>query len=599
MGDSLDDSDASGLHGAWPLRALLLLALGAAVGVSAYLLMRGDEPWRITDDRLRLAVGSLIIVGGAVFAFVLERQRWLWAVGFALAAGLAVGGVTFWAAPEDRWTAGGPWQLFSALIAVAVAAPLFQTARDFGRWSPDYRAIHAHAWTNAVLWFAAWLFVLVTFLLMMLLAELFSLLQLRFLRELLGKSWFLWMLTGGVFGGAVGMLRDRDRVIGLLQRVVTAILSVLAPVLAIGLVLFVAALPFTGLQPLWRQTASTTPILLSCILGAILLINAVIGNAPEEEGRSPVLRYSALALGAVMAPLAVVTVLSLARRIGQHGFTPDRLWAVVFVAILSAYAAAYLYALLKGRQRWGGEVRRVNLGLAVGLCLLTLLLATPLFDVGAISTRNQLARLEKGAVSPEKFDWRAMRFEFGPAGRRAVERLARSGPSAEIRAAAVDAMRMKDRYASSDDMDQPAREIVVRPNPVTLPDALRKAVLNPDLVPFPPCSRAGQCTLFWQPGAATAIALDDGCAALAPAEQTDPERRCTVQVTVFEMRGNDWQRIDRAVGAEVLTRTTTRDATREMLQREREAIERGEVELREVTRGQVFIGDRPVSRAFE
>ena len=66
-------------------------------------------------------------------------------------------------------------------------------------------------------------------------------------RDLLRKGWFGWMLVGGALGAAIGLLRDRQAVLGLLQRVATAIISVLTPILAAGLLLFVLSLPFTGL----------------------------------------------------------------------------------------------------------------------------------------------------------------------------------------------------------------------------------------------------------------------------------------------------------------------------------------------------------------
>ena len=48
----------------------------------------------------------------------------------------------------------------------------------------------------------------------------------------------------------------------------------------------------------------------------------------------------------------------------------------------------------------------------------------PLVDFGAISTRDQLARLERGRVGPDQFDWAALAFDFGPSGRAALTRLA-------------------------------------------------------------------------------------------------------------------------------------------------------------------------------
>src|SRR3546814_17187371 len=58
--------------------------------------------------------------------------------------------------------------------------------------------------------------------------------------------------------------------------------------------------------------------------------------------------------------------------------------------------------------------------------LLAAFLALPVLDFGTISTRDQLARLESGAVAAEKFDWAALAFDFGPSGRKALAELARS-----------------------------------------------------------------------------------------------------------------------------------------------------------------------------
>lgn len=50
----------------------------------------------------------------------------------------------------------------------------------------------------------------------MLLAALFGLIGLTFLHDLLAKSWLFEMLVGFAFDGAVGLLRDRERVPGTL-----------------------------------------------------------------------------------------------------------------------------------------------------------------------------------------------------------------------------------------------------------------------------------------------------------------------------------------------------------------------------------------------
>src|SRR3546814_325436 len=190
-----------------------------------------------------------------------ERVRLGWSMIFAAVVAVVTELVFWWSGAPDGgvWWVGG-WSDASLFLAIAIAAPLFQTARDQGRATFPYDEVHAHVWTNIVLWCASWAFVGVTLALAFLLSALFELIGIGVLRDLLDKEWFVALLIGGAFGGALGLFRERERVVRTLRRVVTAVLSVLAPVLGAGLVLFLLALPFTGLGALWEATKSTTPI---------------------------------------------------------------------------------------------------------------------------------------------------------------------------------------------------------------------------------------------------------------------------------------------------------------------------------------------------
>jgi hypothetical protein len=566
-------------HEPWPLRAAGLAALGAALGalIDLLLLVAND---RSTEDPLRLAAASFVAVAGITLGFTLERVRALWSVLFAVAAGLVVALVFYSHGSPGGWSAGDEWRIFAALLVVAIAAPLFQSVRDHGRWRLDYAPIHAHAWTNIVLWFAAWAFVLISFLLAQLLAELFHLIGLDALRNALRESMVVAALLGAALGGAIGLLRDRDVVLGHLQRVVTTVLSVLAPVLAAGLVLFVLALPFTGLQPLWDKTNSTTPILLFATVGAFLLTNAVIGNSPEEEARGRVLRLSAMALALVMAPLAIVAAISTWLRIEQHGLTPERLWAAAFILVVLATSLTYAWSVVRGRLGWADRVRPANVRLALGICAFALLLATPLIDFGAISTRDQLARLESGKIKSEEFDWAALRFDFGPAGKQALERISRSGP-ANLRTLAATALVNRDRWAAQEavrvgrtNSDLTANLRVV-PLPAPVPDALRLAIAQSN------ACNLGPCTLLWRAGEREAVALGSSC------------ERCDPGITRLSMdAGGAWQVVPNP-GPDVVTAGPALDPAEQ-----RRAIAAGEVELRTVQRRQVFVDGKPVGSPF-
>ena len=562
-------------HAAWPARAFLLAGLGAAFGLAVYLLTEGAGAWLWTEQPLAMAAAAFLAVGGVALAFSLERLRWPWAVGFALATGLVVALVGWWnGAPKD-WGGDEGWQFFASLLAVAIALPLFQASRDRGRFARAPAAVLFHVWTNLILFAAACAFVLAAFLTMLLLGALFQLIGIDLLEELFNDGWPVAMLIGGAFGGAVGLLRDRDSVVGTLQTVVRAIMSVLAPVLATGLVLFVLALLFTGLEPLWEKTKSTTPIVLFCLLGALVLVNAVIGNRRDEEARSPVLRLSAMALVAVMLPLALVAAVSIGKRIGQYGLTPDRLWASVFVLAACVGAILYLVALLRGRASWAEPLRRTNVVLAIGICALALVLALPIVNFGALSARDQIARLERGKVTPDRFDWAAMRFDFGPAGRRALERLARSGPAA-LRTKAAAALNAESRWAIAATEVTPAKQrrrnpprLLVTPAGARAPEPLAEAVAT-----------TGACTVetcrLEVLGPTRAVLLSAACAT------------CPAEVTLFERRPDGlWTSPNRA------TQPTLRGISAAG------GLPEGRIEVREVARRQVFVDGKPVGTPFD
>ena len=572
-------------HQPWPARALLLLGLGALLGI---VFDKGNWSW--TDDPLHLSVAWFVAVGGLSFAFTLERLRWWWSILFAIGCGLVAAGITYWNNEPDGW------RLASLLLALGIAAPLFQVVRDEGRWRIAQQPLHAHVWSNLILWCAAWLFVLIVFLLALLLGQLFALTGLHFLEKLLNKSWFEWGLGGGALGAGIGLLRDRDQVLGVLQKVATVVLSFLTPVIALGLGFFLLVLPFTGLEPLWK-TSETTPILLTCALVAFIFANATIGNSAEEEPKNRVLRYGALVLALVVVPLAAIAAVSIGLRVGQHGFTPDRLWAVTCVAVGLFYGLLYWLALARGRSAWPERVRSTNVWLALGVCAIAVLLATPVVNFGTISTRDQVHRLVAGQVSPDQFDWRALAFDFGSSGRKALEKLKRSGGSPAIRTAAAEALAYQSRWSAPAPEEQVRRRtalarVRVLPHAVALPPALEAVVggIYGCNIPERPC------TIFYEDGANQAIAVTQPTC-LATKQKDGSEwviqtgaSSCGVQVTKLAFDGTKWKANNEwSPGGQ---ETPAVDNVQQ-------GWIKGEIEIRDVKRRQIFIGGEPVGDEFK
>ncbi|RZF63676.1 DUF4153 domain-containing protein [Sphingomonas populi] len=510
--------------------------------------------------------GSSSLVAG----FVVERGAVIRAVAFAAATGTILGLVTWWNIPAGRGSSSDVWPIVSALLAIAIAVPVFQTWQRDGTPRLPYPVVHRHAWTGIVRWFAAWVFVAVVWMLALLLGELFALIGLGGLRRLLGEGWMVYLLTGAALGGAIGLLRDRVTVLTLLQRVVTTILAMLAPVLAAGLLVFLAALPFTGLAPMWEATRATTPILLCCIAAALILTNAVIGDTQTHEPRQPVLRASAMVLAGTMLPLGIIAAISTGLRIHQHGLSPDRLWALTFVMLACAYGTAYAVALVRRRTGLAADIRRDNLRLAIGVGGVALLLATPLVAFGRLSTRDQLARLESGTVSPEAFDWTALRFDFGRSGEAATRWYALNSPDKRIRVGAATALAMTtpSRFLPTGEptsIDE--SRLIVLPRGAALPPGLRARLPHYDA-----CFTYDRCAVLMQAGGHEAVIVN-GVRVHLWREARDASKTA--------------QWVQAPSGAAQLSETA------------KAAFDRGEVEMRTVTRRQIFLAGQPVGEPFE
>ncbi|MBX3595202.1 DUF4153 domain-containing protein [Sphingomonas sp.] len=582
-------------EGSWRLFPPLMAGIGLATGLIVHGLV-GDG---LAPDigAFRLAALSFVTVTAILFGFVAIRDDVPRSGLFALGGGTVAALILYFNGPTSGWSASEGWRMFCLAVALGIAAPLFQSARTTAFRSIPYPCAHDSAWTNVVLWCLGWVFVAIVVILSFLLSELFNLIGIRFLRNWLQEGWFWRPLVGLAFGLGLALLREHSRIVRMLQKVAMLVLGVLAPVLALGLGLFLLALPFTGLQPLWDATKSTTPILLACLIGALLLVNAVIGDGEDDGSGNRVLRWAAFALSLTMLPLAAIASYALRLRIGQYGYTPERLWALTFVVLACVVATAYLVCVIRGRWRWAERVRPANLMLAMIVCGVTLLLATPLLSFNAISTRDQVARLQSGKVAPDRFDWAALAFDFGAPGRAALRRL-KSSANPEIRRIAADIERKPRRWDIDAVTPDPVPRIAalekrlrVLPRAVTVPIALKEALIDPGA-----CGAGeGGCTLLYAEGARRAIALRDDCFTVP--DQASPsapvairiDRDCGRPIHLVETAGQ-WKPRDpgdpgqRPDGDRAAIRSGYRD---------------GKVEIRTVPRQQVFVGGVPVGDPFE
>ena len=270
-------------------------------------------------------------------------------------------------------------------------------------------------------------------------AALFRIIGLDFLEDLLRKDWFYIPVSFVVFAIAVHLTDVRDGLIRGVRTVGLMLLSWLLLVMTVIVAGFVAALPFTGLQGLW-ETGSATALVLSAAAALIILINAAYQDGRTDNRPPAVLRVAVRVAAVLITPLVVIAFWGLALRVGQHGLTPDRIIAAACAVVGAAFALGYGWAALSPFWRkgdWMRPLERTTIAAAALALVLILALFSPLLDPARLSVADQVARLERRAVTAEAFDNRFLRFESGKTGQAALARLARS-PNAEVARRAQD-----------------------------------------------------------------------------------------------------------------------------------------------------------------
>ena len=556
----------------WSLRPWVLAGLLGLAGLFVWFFTdvpHGEfVPWRA-------AAGAFVFFGFGALAFTIDPKEWRRPLLFSLLAGLVMAGIA-WRAQSagDHYTDAGYW-MAAGVVSVVLAIPLFQSHFYKLLWRTPYEETHFHVWTDAISAAGALAFFLLSLLLTYLLSELFATIDITLLRELLRDDWFTATFAGVTFGAALGVLRNQLKIIGTLQSVVMLVFSLIAVPFAAALVVFILAVLVSGLDVLWGATRSPTPLLLSCAAASFVLVNSVVRNGNREASGSRVMRWAALVLALGILSLAIMAAVSTGTRIAEYGLSPERIWGLVAIVVAVAYGVAYFVAPIRGRMaHWMDRVRNANLHLAVGTCVLALLLALPILDFGAISARDQIARLEAGKVDVEDFDFAALRWEFGDAGREALERLSRSDDD-KIAELATTARNEEVRSYRSRELREQRDERLANVRVQIEDEALRKAVLR----------RIKQRSWL----------CDDPCVVLDLGRNERDEHTVAfvesgrVERHFFDLRSNKSES-EEVLAVEVATDAGAPNATQKP---------DSTVEIREWTGRRVFIDGKPAGRPFE
>lgn len=311
----------------------------------------------------------------------------------------------------------------SMAMALFVAGPFLQCRQEHGRWRAPYPELFAHAWQNALTLLVAGVFTGLCWAVLGLWAGLFKLIGVRLFADLFTETSFIYLATGLFAGLGVLVGRSQSRPVQVMRRLLIAIFTGLFPLLAVIAVLFVVTLPFTGLEPLW-STRSATLVLMSLVAAMVVFANAVYQDGDEPAPYPRPLRMLAAAGLLVLPVVAVLALVALGLRIGQYGWSVDRIWGAIAVGVLGIHAFGYAWAALGRRGRWLARLEPVNVTAALAGLLLVLLANSPVLDPQCIAASNQVQRLLDGRTSAADFDVEYLRYLSGRAGHAALRELA-------------------------------------------------------------------------------------------------------------------------------------------------------------------------------
>lgn len=383
------------------LQARWSLALtGALGGVLLWALMEAAErDW--LGDRLGLILAALI---GTGFATTLAMagpiglgRAALRGLGLALVTAALVGLATLrYADPGDFFNT--PMPALAALTVAALPVP-FLLAWVRPGWQ-DYPALFLEAWSIVVRYAAAWAFVGLVWLVIFLSDEVLRIVGVTVIGDLLEHMVVPMALTGAVLGFGLAVVHELAEMLS--PQLLLRLFRLLLPVVLAVMLVFLVALPFRGLDGLF-QGLSPALLLLTMVGGGVGLVSVAIDRSDAEAAQSPVLWRSAQGMALILPVLAALALWAIWLRVGQHGWTPERLFIAFVGALGLGYGLIYAVSVLRGAG-WMERIRRGNLGMALAVIAVAALWLTPVLNAEALSARSQLARFEAGITAPGDLD---------------------------------------------------------------------------------------------------------------------------------------------------------------------------------------------------
>ena len=310
--------------------------------------------------------------------------------------------------------------LFAAAILGFISIPLlvhFEPTTK--RWS--YHALFETAWRNALVTVSSGMLTVVFWIVFYAGVMLMESIGLKYIVESITDPIFSFPITGIIFGASFAQGLARAEMIIMLRRFWLTISAWLLPLLLMFSVMWSVALPFTGLDLLF-QTKNAGSILLWFLALSIHFSNTAY---QDGSGEQPYGRRLSIALEYAWPSLLVLVAVAwwaMRLRIGQYGWTEQRVWAVFILLLATLYTTGYAYSL-RFKRGWLVNIGKTNIVAALVMSAGLILLLSPLADARRIVVHSQMSRLMSGEIAPDKLDYSYLRWEAGRYGQEALHKM--------------------------------------------------------------------------------------------------------------------------------------------------------------------------------
>jgi Domain of unknown function (DUF4153) len=384
----------------------LQLALAGAIGgLLLWLVNEAMELSWLSDAAAIVLLGLVLTLSGGLLAMAGPIGLWRAlprALGLAvLTAGLVALALLRYDEPSDFFDM--PMNALAGLAVAVLPIPFLIAAAKSG-WR-DYPVLFMEAWSIILRFAAAGAFTGLIWLVIYLSDQVLRIVGVEVIGDLIEHGFVPPVVTGAVMGLAMAVIFDLAELLSpyLVLRMFRLLLPVVLGVMAV----FLIALLVRGLNGL-VSGFSPAMLLLAMVAAGIALVSIAVDQTDAEATPSPVQLRSTQGMALILPVFAGLALWAIWLRVGQHGWTPERLFILLIGAVGLGYGLVYAAAVLRGTG-WMERIRQGNIRMALGVIGLAALWLTPVLNAERISAEDHLARLEDGRLAVESLDVYALK----------------------------------------------------------------------------------------------------------------------------------------------------------------------------------------------